>query len=172
MTSIPRSMYTYPSSTPFTPFRLTHSTSDIQSRRLKVASVRSMLDREEIDRQISISDLHLLPEYQSIYTANPHSRQVFLNGDELVKRENPVGEKEREMNYASESKVYERRKGQAKTVIHAGQRKLFFGELEFLSKWSRKGDVVVYVGAAPGTHIGMLANMFEDRCFVLIDPTV
>jgi|UniRef100_A0A6C0DZ61 hypothetical protein len=57
---------------------------------------------------------------------------------------------------------------------HSGQRKLFFSELEFLTRCGKyyKFDecCVLYVGAAPGTHTNLLIKMFPDLHWVLYDP--
>ena len=61
--------------------------------------------------------------------------------------------------------------------IHAGQRKLLLSEIEFLTlmleqlKHSPKKLVVVYAGAAPGSHIPLLQNMFSViHHWVMYDP--
>lgn len=59
--------------------------------------------------------------------------------------------------------------------IHWGQLKLFYSELEFLTiSMERKYDlsdcVVIYIGAAPGTHIGYLTKLFPSTYWILIDP--
>ena len=43
-------------------------------------------------------------------------------------------------------------------------------EIEFLTSYSQPNDLVVYAGAAPGTHIGLLADMFPFVRFLLVDP--
>lgn len=53
---------------------------------------------------------------------------------------------------------------------HWGQRKLFLSELYFLTKYSKLGKVVIYAGAAPGTHIEYLATLFPEHIFLLVDP--
>lgn len=66
---------------------------------------------------------------------------------------------------------YRRRRGEEKTVIHWGQRKLLMSEIEFLTLHHERGDVVVYAGAAPGTHMDYLADLFPGVSrFVLVDP--
>lgn len=62
-----------------------------------------------------------------------------------------------------------------RSVLHWGQRKLMLSEIEFLTKFYPKSEedrrrVVVYAGAAPGTHIPYLAELFPRLCFHLIDP--
>ena len=65
---------------------------------------------------------------------------------------------------------YRRRQHEVKTVIHWGQRKLLMSEIEFLTLYSRPEDIVVYAGAAPGTHIPFLIDLFPQLSFVLVDP--
>jgi len=65
---------------------------------------------------------------------------------------------------------YKRRKGEVKTVIHWGQRKLLMSEIEFLTLYSKNNDIVIYAGAAPGTHTNYLSKLFKNINFILIDP--
>jgi hypothetical protein len=68
---------------------------------------------------------------------------------------------------------YTKRDDQIRTVVHWGQRKLLLSEIEFLTlvgKDKLAGSVVVYAGAAPGTHVGYLSALFPSVFFVLIDP--
>jgi hypothetical protein len=57
--------------------------------------------------------------------------------------------------------------------LHAGQRKLFIGELEYLAQtltaWDQEA-IVVYAGAAPGIHIPFLSRLFPNVTFHLYDP--
>lgn len=59
-----------------------------------------------------------------------------------------------------------------RTVNHWGQRKLLLSEIEFLTEHAVDDDcIVVYAGAAPGTHIPYLANLFPQvKLFLLYDP--
>lgn len=54
--------------------------------------------------------------------------------------------------------------------IYLGQFKLLFTELFFLTKCSRPGDLALYVGAAPGYHTTILADLFPEVNFDLWDP--
>ncbi|QPB44310.1 poly A polymerase regulatory subunit [Medusavirus stheno T3] len=67
---------------------------------------------------------------------------------------------------------YRRRRGENKSVIHWGQRKLLMSEIEFLTLYGHTSTsrTVVYAGAAPGTHTNWLADIFPDLKFVLVDP--
>lgn len=85
-------------------------------------------------------------------------------------RDTPLTKDERFLaRDAPRAKYYERPEHE-KTVIHWGQRKLLMSEIEFLTDYSEKGDVVLYAGAAPGTHTNFLADLFPDIKFVLVDP--
>lgn len=57
-----------------------------------------------------------------------------------------------------------------KSVAHWGQRKLLLAEVEFLTQHAQPGITCVYAGAAPGTHIEFLAQLFPEVQFVLVDP--
>lgn len=57
-----------------------------------------------------------------------------------------------------------------RSVNHWGQRKLLLSEIEFLTEYSKDGDIVVYAGAAPGTHIPYLAKLFPQLEYYLYDP--
>jgi cap2 methyltransferase len=67
---------------------------------------------------------------------------------------------------------YRRRVDEYKSTIHWGQRKLLMSEIEFLLLTLVPGEkcTVVYAGAAPGTHVGVLADMFPLHTFILVDP--
>jgi len=99
---------------------------------------------------------------------NPHLAQAYIVG----KTHLPESKEEfcRIMKPNSLSEKYRRRSGELKSVIHWGQRKLLMHEIEFLTKYSYPGCLVVYAGAAPGTHIRYLSYLFPDVNFVLIDP--
>jgi hypothetical protein len=66
-------------------------------------------------------------------------------------------------------KEYAPRDGKARSLQHFGQRKLLLSEIQFLTHFLQPGQLVVYAGAAPGTHLGFLAEMFPEASFVLID---
>lgn len=54
--------------------------------------------------------------------------------------------------------------------LHLGQFKLLFTELLFLTKYAHAGNIVLYVGAAPGHHTTLLADLFPNLQFDLWDP--
>jgi hypothetical protein len=53
---------------------------------------------------------------------------------------------------------------------HDGQRKLLITEIRFLKKRLNDNAILVYAGAAPGTHIAILAEMFPKMLMYLYDP--
>lgn len=65
---------------------------------------------------------------------------------------------------------YQRRRHELKSIVHWGQRKLLMSEIQFLVDYASAGDLVVYAGAAPGTHTEFLGSLFSDIFFLLVDP--
>ena len=65
---------------------------------------------------------------------------------------------------------YRPRRGQFKTTIHWGQRKLLLSCIQFLTKYQHLASKVVYAGAAPGTNILILSELFPNHEFDLYDP--
>ena len=58
------------------------------------------------------------------------------------------------------------------TNTHIGQRKLLISEIQLLTEYFEKNTVpptVLYIGAAPGTHLHILSCMFPSVFFVLYD---
>ncbi len=55
-------------------------------------------------------------------------------------------------------------------INHRGQRKLLLCELSFLTQNDHLSNEVLYVGAAPGHHIHVLAPLFPHKMFYLYDP--
>ena len=99
---------------------------------------------------------------------NKHSAQIWLNEDGRDPRVDiPLS---RILQADASRLPYKRRTHEVKTVIHWGQRKLLMSEIEFLTLYSGSCRMVVYAGAAPGTHIAFLSNMFPDLHFYCVDP--
>lgn len=68
---------------------------------------------------------------------------------------------------------YESRHDSIKSAIHWGQRKLILSEIQFFTQCAlpQTSYHVVYVGAAPGTHISFLARLLEYKhSWELFDP--
>lgn len=97
-----------------------------------------------------IGALHGLGEVTSPRTDIPFTRRLQWDAPRAVYRDD--------------------RPQENKTTVHWGQRKLLMSEIEFLTRFSSKARVVLYVGAAPCTHLKVLLELFEDHLFVLVDP--
>ncbi len=52
---------------------------------------------------------------------------------------------------------------------HFGQRKLLLAEIEFLTMYGNKSDIILYIGAAPGIHLPFLSFLFPRHKFMLYD---
>lgn len=78
------------------------------------------------------------------------------------------------VNEFSNRSVYHPRPLQKKKALPWGQRKLLLSEIEFFTLyWNPKEDpspLCVYAGAAPGTHLLILSQMFPEIKFDLYDP--
>jgi hypothetical protein len=60
----------------------------------------------------------------------------------------------------------------SKTNVHLGQRKLLLSEIQLLTEYyneNTKDPIILYVGAAPGTHLITLSMMFPRAFFILYD---
>ena len=64
-------------------------------------------------------------------------------------------------------------KYQSKTNVHIGQRKLLMSEIQLLTehyeKYPKIHPTMMYVGAAPGSHLTLLSLMFPQVYFILYD---
>ena len=96
--------------------------------------------------------------------ANPHTLQA-----EHAVTDIPFS---RTLSHDAPRKTYRRRTEEQKTTVHWGQRKLLMSEIEFLlmTQTPKKQCTVIYAGAAPGTHVRVLAEMFPRHTFILVDP--
>lgn len=56
------------------------------------------------------------------------------------------------------------------STVHIGQRKLLVNEILFLTKYGDKANTIVYAGAAPGSHMTSLCDLFPRHKFILYDP--
>eukprot|EP00466_Bigelowiella_natans_P002175 jgi/Bigna1/44341/e_gw1.93.28.1 len=64
---------------------------------------------------------------------------------------------------------YRRRKNEFKSVNHWAQRKTVVQEIEFLTKYAKQGDYIVYIGAAPAMHFNYLVELFPTLTWELYD---
>eukprot|EP00727_Mastigamoeba_balamuthi_P001783 m51a1_g11601 hypothetical protein (375) ;mRNA; f:129125-131072 len=104
---------------------------------------------------------------------NPHCHQVLWNAGALgyaERRDIPFARTVDVGAAVVQRRAYRRRHGERKTTLHWGQRKLLMSEIEFLSLHGHRARTVLYAGAAPGTHVRCLAEMFPEHSWVLVDP--
>lgn len=64
---------------------------------------------------------------------------------------------------------YKSRKSEHNKALFWEQRKLLLSEIEFLTNFGDLSKTVLYVGAADGQHIGLLAELFIKHKFILYD---
>jgi len=152
-------------------------------------SSRSVLDRKKYERDTVVCEAgdgtailrlrrsgeklcQMTVDELAVYQANPHMRQAFANQSPPVRvgSELTAAGRIADKQYLPRT-PYARRQGEAKTVEHWGQRKLLMSEIEFLTLYGHLADLVVYAGAAPGTHTSyMSAELFPNHKWLLVDP--
>ena len=167
---------------------------DLLLRQGHLGSTRSLLDRKIFERDFRLLDLkdgssslvrtygkceeisRITPEHTAIYKLNPHLQQVFANGRPFSCADHDFSLSDRiaqrDASGALQPRTpYGRRQGEVKTVEHWGQRKLLLSEIEFLTLYGHLAGLVVYAGAAPGTHIDFLSRkLFPSHKWILVDP--
>lgn len=147
-----------------------YSSRELEGRRRHKGSTLCLMDQRKFEREVDVETLRLSSEERRVWDRDPHLRGVFANKKRLQYVDRWLGHEDRIVTPQSGRTQYQRRVGEAKTVVHWGQLKLLLSEIEFLTEHSRDQDVVVYAGAAPGTHTEFLASLFPKLSFVLVDP--
>lgn len=105
------------------------------------------------------------------FTKNSHLKQVISSVENFEYLEKiPIRNLCRILSDDVPQKPFVKIPHDCRSVNHWGQRKLFISELEFLSLYSKPGYLIVYAGAAPGTHTNFLSELFPDLKFFLVDP--
>jgi hypothetical protein len=110
------------------------------------------------ERVAAWQDLTCNPHCTQVTHSNEYQSRTDLNFSRVLEANAPIMK-------------YRRRRDEVKTVIHWGQRKLLLSEIEFLTLHALPSSIVIYAGAAPGTHIEYLSKLFPDVNFVLVDPS-
>jgi hypothetical protein len=128
---------------------------------------------------MSYSESELIEEFFETFNPevievkdNPHSAQCVQKGFSYDCRNDY--QYIRIMDETIPRSPYRRRNEEKKSVVHNGQRKLLIAEIEFLTRFSYLYpgvDKVLYVGAAPGTHINYLSKLFSGFTFYLYDKS-
>ena len=102
---------------------------------------------------------------------NPHCLEIIENNPHMTFEIDPPFH--RILRADAKEMSYRKTDHEVKTRIHWGQRKLLMSEIEFLTLLRRdrlRLSLVVYAGAAPGSHIPYLCKLFPDVHFLLVDP--
>jgi hypothetical protein len=119
-------------------------------------------------------------------SSNPHCTQRLFLSSALQLPEPkfvPFSALQRTLNASCARLTYRHIQHSVRSTNHWGQRKLLLSEIEFLLMFvpqlrarcpPPKRIVILYAGAAPGTHIPYLFNLFNNKSgdlqFVLFDP--
>lgn len=102
------------------------------------------------------------------FEQNPHLRQLGSEQDCGVFS---LDELDRVLRSNAPRKPYHVVSHDQRSVNHWGQRKLLLSEIEFLTlHGEEENSLVVYAGAAPGTHIAFLSELFPHLHFLCVDP--
>ncbi|UJR34354.1 hypothetical protein I4U23_021758 [Adineta vaga] len=128
---------------------------------------KHLIKRIEFEQTFHIDELHLNTEEQRIYNENPHLREVFLNHEQIIFHQEDFTLENRLLNQSIISKTKLR---QIQTTENWTQRKLLLIEIEFLTKFYNEHDkiLIIYAGAAPGSHINYLNHIETeglDHCY-------
>lgn len=103
---------------------------------------------------------------EEIYRHNPHCIQWKRYPGSSIPRFDKLI---LDLNDVEPTFTYRKLTHTSLSILHWGQRKLFLSELDFLTRFYSEGDTMLYVGAAPGTHLKLIAELFPSLKFILYD---
>lgn len=123
--------------------------------------------KTRVAKLVKVSD-NLIYILQSIYSPIRQNRYSLLYNRVINLILNPTVQFDDipyELRYSAVDNI-------KKTSLHIGQRKLFMNELQFLTQYTKPLEKVlcVYAGAAPSNKTGLLADLFPNVTFLLVDP--
>ncbi|CAF3151772.1 unnamed protein product [Rotaria sp. Silwood2] len=134
---------------------------------------KRLLERLKQEEQFDVESLKLNKKDRQIYEENPHLREVFRSREKLQLYQKDFTSEMRLLVAAP--KEFDNKNADSRkinTTEHWGQRKLLLTEIEFLTNYGADGNyLVIYAGAAPGSHLNFLSLLFPKLEFVLIDTT-
>jgi hypothetical protein len=124
-----------------------------------------------LEKYRSILSRILGPEGIKLWDSEPHLRENLLTGAKTHTLK-LGGDRFMKLQLDAPQKVYERPNLTSciYSSVHVGQRKLLIGEIYFLSSYEHKSKNVIYIGAACGSHIPVLCELFGEHKFILYDP--
>jgi len=126
---------------------------------------------DEFPHEMLWKKMKLNNDDKKTYLSNPHLRGIFSTQTLPPVIDREFVKEDRILKYNQECAPYRRRTNDWKTQDHWGQRKLLLTEMEFLTKYSKENDVILYVGAGPGSHIKQLSELFPTCYFIIYDLT-
>ena len=121
---------------------------------------------QEMKTELTLDEAEKIVEKLKFCQDNPHLCQCV--GCPIY--EEPFEEKLIKLTDDMPREEYHSRRKFYKSVLHWGQRKLLINELLFLTRYSKPGMFVLYVGSAPGTHLKILFELFPRLKWILVDP--
>jgi hypothetical protein len=129
------------------------------------------LERLEHEKDFDMRSLNLGKHDRHTYIKNPHLREVFMNKEQMELYTKEFTIKNRFLKLSSKRCESDNSSlARFSTTEHWGQRKLLLTEIEFLTNYAGNDKyLVVYAGAAPGSHINYLSQLFPQLKFILID---
>jgi hypothetical protein len=137
------------------------------------ADEKRLVERIQLETKFDVKSLRLNENWQHVYDANPHLREVFMNKQWIEKHDNNFTKENRLLTKLIQRTAKNNGNCNPKkpsTTEHWGQRKLLLTEIEFLTNYGSDDNyTVVYAGAAPGSHLNYLSKLFPRLEFILID---
>jgi hypothetical protein len=133
---------------------------------------KELIKRIEFEQSFDVRKLELSNDEQRIYDQNPHLREVLINNEQIIEFNQDFTKENRKLSKFSSNKTTSGKTihRQITTTEYWKQRKLLLSEIEFLTKYSiEQNCLVIYAGAAPGTHLNYLSSLFPQLNFILID---
>jgi cap2 methyltransferase len=132
---------------------------------------RRLLERLKFEQEFNVFNLKLNNSDQCLYDQNPHLREIFINEKSLLIYDEEFNNKNRLLDLSSnKSTIKKLNPKEINTTEHWRQRKLLLSEIEFLTNSIKDENyLIIYAGAAPGTHLNYLSSLFPQVKFILID---
>ncbi|CAF1471857.1 unnamed protein product [Didymodactylos carnosus] len=124
----------------------------------------------KLDKEFSVNTLALDRKQQDVYNRNPHLREIFINRKRFLVYTKDFVKEQRFLKLFPRGTDLRISPSRNVTTEHWGERKAMLTEIEFLTNYAKQGTFsVIYVGAAPGSHINFLSTLFPQLDFILID---
>lgn len=120
-------------------------------------TIQQVIESEVIERQMDVADDLMRTD-------------IHIWGSSDLRLEEPL---HKILNFERDRREpYNSRRGEVKGGDHHGQRKLLLAEMEFLTERLEPNEqaIIIYIGAAPGSHTPLLFDWFSNIRMWLVDP--